>query len=306
MEKFSFFNDIDDDRVYFAEDFARHLAKYFTNGIFNNELQVIANNDMTITIKAGDANINGYRYTNTGDLTKTIDMADGILKRIDNVVIRLDLTNRLISAQIIKGTFSDTPTAPNLVRSSTIYDIKLAEIYIDNGITSITQSSITDTRFNKNMCGNVVSTVETIDTTDVYNQLYTAFEELIQQEESTFTTWFNRIKNQLDTDAAGHLAAQINKIVDNGLRSYTKSLTIDNWLLNSETNLYEYDIIDSDITSSTLVNGNLDIDNQVKFNDAMINSYDGGFKILTTEKPIEDIDITITYQVSNLSVEEVV
>ena len=102
MEKFSFFNDIDDDRVYFAEDFARHLAKYFTNGIFNNELKVLANNDMTITIQEGDANIEGYRYTNTGDLTKTIDTADGELKRIDNVVIRLDLTNRLISAQIIK------------------------------------------------------------------------------------------------------------------------------------------------------------------------------------------------------------
>ena len=305
MEKFSFFNDIDDDRVYFAEDFARHLAKYFTNGIFNNELQVIANNDMTITIKEGDANIEGYRYTNTGDLTKTIDTADGALKRIDNVVIRLDLTNRLISAQIIKGTFSDKPSAPSLVRSSTVYDIKLAEVYIDNGITSITQSAIKDTRFDKNVCGNVVSTVETIDTTDVYKQLYTKFEELIQQEQDTFTAWFNRIKNQLDSDAAGHLAAQINKIVDNGLRSYTKRLTIDNWLLNNETNLYEYDIIDSDITSTTLVNGNLDISNQVKLNDAMINSYDGGFKILTTEKPIEDIDITITYQVSNLSLEVV-
>ena len=305
MEKFSFFNDIDDDRVYFAEDFARHLAKYFTNGIFNNELKVLANNDMTITIQEGDANIEGYRYTNTGDLTKTIDTADGELNRIDNVVIRLDLTNRLISAQIIKGTFSDKPSAPSLVRSSTVYDIKLAEVYIDNGITSITQSAIKDTRFDKNVCGNVVSTVETIDTTDVYNQLYTKFEELIQQEQDTFTAWFNRIKNQLDSDAAGHLAAQINKIVDNGLRSYTKRLTIDNWLLNNETNLYEYDIIDSDITSTTLVNGNLDISNQVKLNDAMINSYDGGFKILTTEKPIEDIDITITYQVSNLSLEVV-
>ena len=166
-------------------------------------------------------------------------------------------------------------------------------------------SAIKDTRFDKNVCGNVVSTVETIDTTDVYNQLYTKFEELIQQEQDTFTAWFNRIKNQLDSDAAGHLAAQINKIVDNGLRSYTKRLTIDNWLLNNETNLYEYDIIDSDITSTTLVNGNLDISNQVKLNDAMINSYDGGFKILTTEKPIEDIDITITYQVSNLSLEVV-
>lgn len=305
MEKFSFFNDIDDDRVYFAEDFARHLAKYFTNGIFNNELKVLANNDMTITIQKGDANIEGYRYTNTSDLTKTIDTADGALKRIDNVVIRLDLTNRLISAQIIKGTFSDKPSAPSLVRSSTVYDIKLAEVYIDKGITSITQSAIKDTRFDKNVCGNVVSTVETIDTTDVYNQLYTKFEELIQQEENEFTAWFNRIKNQLDSDAAGRLATQINKIVDSGLKSYTKTLTIDNWLLNNETNLYEYDIIDSGITSKTLVNGNLDLSNQVKLNDAMINSYDGGFKILTTEKPIEDIEITITYQVSNLEMEVV-
>lgn len=303
MEKSSFFNDIDDDRVYFAEDFARHLAKYFTNGIFNNELKVIANNDMTVTIQEGDANIEGYRYTNTASLTKTIDTADGSLKRIDNVVIRLDLTNRLISAQIIKGTFSDSPSAPSLVRSSTIYDLKLAEVYIGNGVTSITQANITDTRFNKNMCGNVVSTVETIDTTDVYNQLYTKFEEIIQQETTEFTAWFNRIKNQLDTDAAGHLAAEINKIVDSGLKSYTKTLTVDNWSLNNETNLYEYDIIDSDVTSSTLVNVNLDLVNQVKLNDGMVNSYNGGFKIITSEKPLENIDATITYQVSNLSLE---
>jgi hypothetical protein len=303
MEKSSFFNDIDDDRVYFAEDFARHLAKYFTNGIFNNELKVIANNDMTVTIQEGDANIEGYRYTNTASLTKTIDTADGSLKRIDNVVIRLDLTNRLISAQIIKGTFSDSPSAPSLVRSSTIYDLKLAEVYIGNGVTSITQANITDTRFNKNMCGNVVSTVETIDTTDVYNQLYTKFEEIIQQETTEFTAWFNRIKNQLDTDAAGHLAAEINKIVDSGLKSYTKTLTVDNWSLNNETNLYEYDIIDSDVTSSTLVNVNLDLVNQVKLNDGMVNSYNGGFKIITSEKPLENIDTTITYQVSNLSLE---
>ena len=36
MEKYTFFNDVDDDRAYFAEDFARHLAAYFTNGVFNN------------------------------------------------------------------------------------------------------------------------------------------------------------------------------------------------------------------------------------------------------------------------------
>lgn len=303
MEKYSFFNDINDDRVYFAEDFARHLKKYFTNGIFNNELRVIANNDMTITIQEGDANIEGYRYSNTGDLIKTVETADGTLKRIDNVVIRLDLTNRLISAQIIKGTFSDNPSAPALVRSSTVYDIKIAEIYVNNGATSITQSAIKDTRFEESVCGVVASTVETLNTEEIYDQLYTKFEEYIQTTEDTFSEWFNKIKNQLDSDAAGKLANQIYEIVKNGLKSYETTLTLDNWVLNSDTNLYEYDIIDSDITSNTLVNGNLDLANQVKLNDASINSYDGGFKISTTEKPLEDIEITITYQLSNMELE---
>lgn len=230
MEKFSFFNDIDDDRVYFAEDFARHLEKYFTTGIFNNELQVISNNNMTITIKKGDANIEGYRYTNTDNLVKTIDTADGVLKRIDNVVIRLDLTNRLISAQIIKGTFSDNPSAPSLVRSTTIYDIKLAEIYIDNGVTSITQANIKDTRFDKNVCGNVVSTIQTIDTTDVFSQYIAKFEELIKKQENDFSYWFNRIKQNLTDTPIGNLENLINiimKILGFDVDSYSNTSTYD-------------------------------------------------------------------------------
>lgn len=305
MEKFSFFNDIDDDRIYFAEDFARHLKKYFTNGIFNNELKVIANNDMSITIKEGDANIEGYRYTNTGDLILHIDNADGKLKRIDNVIIRLDLTNRLISAQIIKGTFSDNPQPPSLVRSSTIFDLKLAEIYINSGITSITQSMITDKRFDEAVCGVVASTVKTLDTSDIYIQLYAKFQEYIETTESEFSTWFNRIKNQLDDDAAGRLANCMLQIVDNGLKNYITNLTINNWVLNPTKNLYEYDIIDSDIKSDTFVNGILDISNQTKLNDAYIESYNGGFKIYTSVKPIEDITITIAYQLSNLELEVV-
>lgn len=149
---------------------------------------------MTITIQEGDANIEGYRYTNTGDLIKTIETADGTLKRIDNVVVRLDLTNRLISAQIIKGAFSDNPSAPALVRSSTIYDIKLAEIYVGASVTSITQSNITDTRFEESVCGVVASTVETLNTEEIYDQLYTKYNEYITATEASFTTWFNQIK----------------------------------------------------------------------------------------------------------------
>ncbi len=221
MEKFSFFNDVNDDRVYYAEDWARHLKKYFTNGIFNNELNVVSNNDMTITIKEGDANIEGYRYTNTGDLVKTIDNADGTLNRIDNVVLRLDLTNRLISAQIIKGTFADKPVAPELVRTSTIYDLRIAKISIPAGTTTITQDLITDTRFITSDCGNVISTVQTPDTENLFIQMQTLFEKQINELNNNFEIWFDSIKNQLDSDAAGNLQNQINNLNSNKVDNAT-------------------------------------------------------------------------------------
>lgn len=221
MEKFSFFNDVNDDRVYYAEDWARHLKKYFTNGIFNNELNVVSNNDMTITIKEGDANIEGYRYTNTGDLVKTIDNADGTLNRIDNVVLRLDLTNRLISAQIIKGTFADKPVAPELIRTSTIYDLRIAKISIPAGTTTITQDLITDTRFITSDCGNVISTVQTPDTENLFIQMQTLFEKQINELNNNFEIWFDSIKNQLDSDAAGNLQNQINNLNSNKVDNAT-------------------------------------------------------------------------------------
>ena len=128
MEKSSFFNDVNNDRCYYAEDFARHLARFFTNGIFNNGCQVIANNDMTITVQSGAANINGYRYDNENNKILTVENADGALNRIDNVVIRLDLIERTITAQVVKGGFSNEPTEPELVRTSNIYDLRIAKI----------------------------------------------------------------------------------------------------------------------------------------------------------------------------------
>ena len=67
---------------------------------------------------------------------------------------------------------------------------------------------------------------------------------------------------------------------------------------------YEYDIIKAGITVDTLVTGHLDLDNQIKLNDAYISSYNGGYKIITSVKPIEDISITITYELSNYDLEE--
>lgn len=216
MEKFSFFNDVDGDRVYYAEDFARHLATYFTNGIFNNGCQVLADNDnMSVNVSIGSANINGYRYDNDAIKTLIVDNADGVLNRIDNVVIRWNLTERTITAMVVKGAFAENPIVPDLVRTSTTYDLRIAKISVPAGTTEITQNLVTDTRFITSDCGNVISTVQTPDTEQLFIQIQAIFDNTIDTMTGDFDTWFEHVKGQLSTDVAGHLQNEIDAITPN-------------------------------------------------------------------------------------------
>ena len=216
MEESSFFNDVDGDRIYYAEDFAEYFIPFFTNGIFNNGCQVLGNtNDMAVNVSTGRAFINGYRYRNKQSKTLTIENADGVLSRIDNIVIRLDLTNRNISTQVIKGSFSNNPVAPDLTRTSTIYDLRIAKIYIPAGTTEITQDLIEDCRFINSDCGNVISPIKTPDTEQLFIQMQAIFDKFIADSTNGFDTWFDSIKNQLDSDAAGNLQNQINNLNSN-------------------------------------------------------------------------------------------
>ncbi|HBG1007142.1 hypothetical protein KWU03_09200 [Clostridioides difficile] len=237
MEKSFVFNSINGDRRYKAEDFREYFASFIGNGVFPNpssNLQVVDNNNMTITVKKGKGWINGAIYINTDDLIINIDAADGILNRIDRVVLRFDTLNRNIKLAIKKGTFNSSPAATELQRDADAYELGLADIYIRAGAISITQSSITDLRLDKNLCGIVKGTVEEIDTTTLLAQLnawkdeernnFNVWRENQENKQdkwyntttANFTTdfniWFESIKDILDEDAAGNLLNEINKV----------------------------------------------------------------------------------------------
>lgn len=145
MEKSSFFNSVSHDRTYKAEDWAEYFASFIGNGVFpvpSTGLQVVANDGMKLNVKTGKAWINGYFYFNTGDLAVELDTADGQLNRIDRVVVRWDLTNRVMSVKVKSSSFSASPTAPALQRDADIYELALADIYVGAGVTAITQISI--------------------------------------------------------------------------------------------------------------------------------------------------------------------
>lgn len=270
MEESSFFNDVDGDRIYYAEDFAEYFIPFFTNGIFNNGCQVLGNtNDMAVNVSTGRAFINGYRYRNKQSKTLTIENADGVLNRIDNIVIRLDLTNRNISTQVIKGSFLNNPVAPDLTRTSTIYDLRIAKVYIPAGTTEITQDLIEDCRFINSDCGNVISPIKTPDTEQLFIQMQAIFDKFIADSTNGFDTWFDSIKNQLDSDAAGNLQNQINNLNSNKVDNAKFDLDSNNLqLLANGKNVGDSVHIPTGITDTATGEENLKIINNkgvVKF-----------------------------------------
>ncbi|SDN79283.1 hypothetical protein [Acetanaerobacterium elongatum] len=226
MQKSSFFNSISGDRRYKAEEWAEYFSSFIGNGIFPNpstNLMVQAGTGMNISILPGKAWINGYFYQNTEPLTTQLDTADGILKRIDRVVVCWSLADRSISVTIKKGANSSTPAAPALQRDADVYELALGDILVGNGVVALSQANITDQRLNTELCGIVTQTVVTIDTSQYTAQLNTLFSEAqaavngqiaslleqlnaqLDENQAEFEAWFATIQNILDKNAAGNL-----------------------------------------------------------------------------------------------------
>lgn len=154
------------DRVYKAEDWAWYFATFIANGIFpkpSDGLQVVAYSGMEIRVNAGYAFINGYAFRNPATLSVTLDTAEGALNRVDRVVVRWDLPQRDMYIAVLKGTPSAKPTATAVTRTTEIWELALADIYVGKGVTRIQTQNITDQRFNSAVCGIVTGTVEEID-----------------------------------------------------------------------------------------------------------------------------------------------
>lgn len=204
MQTSGFFRSDNRDRIYPSKSIADFFSRLYSNGIFNNGCQVIANDDMTVTLKEGFAFINGYWYHNDSDQSINISIADANQSRIDNVVLRLNIQDRKIEVETIEGNYSTNPIAPDLQRNTAYYDIRLAKINIPVGADKITQSMIDDCRFNSIDCGNVVSVIQQIDSTDIFAQYQAIFEEFMSNLEIV-----------LEGDIATNLTKQLNTLKNN-------------------------------------------------------------------------------------------
>ena len=198
MERCGFFdaylNGEEYDRVYLAQHFAAYFASFIANGVFaehSNQLQVVemAAPQMQIGVERGQGWINGYWYENTDTLYMPVDVADGVLNRIDSVVLRLGFSERNMWLAVKKGTPAVNPIAPEVTRTADYYELQLATISIPASSIKITQAQITDTRMNQDVCGWVTGVVKQLDTTTLFNQFESYFDEFKQFYENDYANW---------------------------------------------------------------------------------------------------------------------
>lgn len=183
------------------------LSNYYTNGVFgignNNSFKVVAatGGGMSLTVKPGACLINGATGYNM-DETRIIIPNSDAQPRIDLIVLRLDdnKAQRSIRVEVVKGTPQSQPVKPTPVREGAVYDLVLANVMVRANVSTITNADITDTRLDKNACG-FVSAVNNLN----MDALYT-------QQRALFDAWFEDVKNQLGTDAAGNLQNQVNTL----------------------------------------------------------------------------------------------
>lgn len=190
---YGFFNSVNGDRTYNADQISNYFLKLISNGVFatpSNAMQVQATSGMNVKVSAGWGFINCKWINNDNDYNLQLDAADLMLNRIDRVVMRLDNSTpvRSISIAIKTGTTATTPTAPALTRSGDVYELSLAQIYVAANAITITQANITDERPNTDLCGFVTGLIDQIDTTNLFAQFTDSFD-----------TWFDNIKDEVKT-----------------------------------------------------------------------------------------------------------
>lgn len=219
------------DRAEEASFFAEYFGSFIGNGVYanpSNGMQVVANGSMEVLVQPGKCFISGYygKVEQGGEIVR-FDRSDTNYARIDCVVARLNIEDRKIKLAIVKGTPATKPVAPGITRNSNIYELVLANVVVNKNVSVITQANITDTRLDKKVCGVVTGVIEQLDTSTLFEQYKTWFDERKQQadedyqvwfegftpkSEAEFKAWFERIKGQLSSDVAGNLQIEIDEL----------------------------------------------------------------------------------------------
>ena len=213
---YGFYNSIGGDRKYNALQMSSIFDGIIEDGVYmtiGDALAVKQSSGMTVTIGEGRAWFDHTWTLNDSLYPITLDASDVLLSRIDAIVLEVNAntTTRANSFKIVKGAPASNPVRPTLVKSELLNQHPLAYISVPKGATSISQSNITNA-VGTSECPFVTGVLEGMNIDNLVAQWGAQWAEWISSNTSEFESWFQEMKDQLSTDAAGNLQTQVNEL----------------------------------------------------------------------------------------------
>lgn len=179
-ETFGFFPDV----LYGPDDFTGYFRDFYSNGITGDDtqkMQVYATSGLYLKVNPGIAYIDGHFFKPETDTELKLAGSDTEYNRIDIIIIRCDYVENKVYLKVITGTPSAIPQMPAFKRNADCYDLVLCSIFVKANASEISQSDITDLRFNTDYCGIVTGKINTISTTNLFAQYQAAWNDFIKQ-----------------------------------------------------------------------------------------------------------------------------
>lgn len=203
---YGFYNSKNKDRRYNADQMSQLFDGILNDGVFNKVgelMMVVPGTGLQVLVKSGRAWFNSTWSYNDAAYPLNLSTPDVTVPRIDAVVLEVDHTetvrrNRLL---VVKGIASSNPEKPTLTNTDLIHQHPLAYVKLQPGAQSISAGDI-EIMVGKDECPFVTGILETA-----------SLEDLYEDWDNQFTTWFEDIQSQLEGDVATNLLNEINKRV---------------------------------------------------------------------------------------------
>lgn len=212
-----FFNSLNGDRKYNAAQMSAIFDGLIIDGVFasiGTAFAVKAAGGLTVNVGIGKAWFDHTWTVNDSILPMTAPEAEVLLDRIDAVVLEVNGTEsvRENTIKFVKGNPSSAPSRPTLTNEGNVHQYPLCYIYRKYGTAVINQADITP------MVGTestpfVTGILQTISLDELLGKWQDELDRFtdarsqevddwIAQEESDFTTWFDKMKADLQQEQA--------------------------------------------------------------------------------------------------------
>ena len=182
-----FYDAINQDRVYTADDINRPYKRVVSDGVFatkvgtpSTDLQVFpGEGERQVLVSAGQAIILHKWFELPSPVTVTVPENNTLFTRIDSVIARVDLNDAVRAGSIVyrTGTAEAWPTPPAINQDGTnVLEYRLANVHVASGATTITASAIEDLRGSEE-CPWITGLITQVDTSTLFEQYQAAYKE---------------------------------------------------------------------------------------------------------------------------------